>query len=277
MHADGLPTIAVVGYSHKPTAREPFLLFLFPFSLFSMPATVYFFEQSALSLIADQDSKRHAHRALQLCVGLAGGFEIERDGWESVSQALLAPDQPHRVRTREGPVACLFLDPGPRHYQHWLDAGGLPQAASAALIAGLQHLWRQPDAALARRLAAEWSAAALPGLAHAAAPIDARMQRALQQIEADASLALNHRDLAALAHLSTSRFAERFRAETGMPVRNYLLWRRLLRALKALQTGASVTDAALDAGFADTAHLSRSFRRVLGAAPSELRHGHGGA
>ena len=242
-----------------------------------MPATVYFFEQSALSLIADQDSRRHAHRALQLCVALDGAFELERDNWASVQHAVLAPDEAHRVRTRACRVACLFIDPGPRHYQQWLTNAGLALAPTPALVDGLRQLWASPDAALARRLAAEWSAAALPGLAHAADPIDARMQRVLQQIEADASLALNHRDLAALAHLSTSRFAERFRAETGMPVRNYLLWRRLLRALKALQGGASVTDAALDAGFADTAHLSRSFRRVLGAAPSELRHGHGGA
>lgn len=236
-----------------------------------MPATVYFFEQCALSLIADQDSRRHAHRALQWCVGLDGGFEIERTAWAVVEQAVLAPDEAHRLRTGACRVACLFLDPGPRHYQCWLDAGGLPQAPAAELVDGLRRLWAYPDAALARRLAAEWSAAALPGLAHSAAPIDGRMQRVLQQIDADARLALNHRDLAALAHLSTSRFAERFRAETGMPVRNYLLWRRLLRALKALQDGANVTDAALDAGFADTAHLSRSFRRVLGAAPSELR------
>lgn len=236
-----------------------------------MPATVYFFEQSALSLIDDQDSRRHAHRALQLCAGLDGAFEIQRVGWASVQHAVLAPDEAHRVRTGACRVACLFIDPGPRHYQRWLAEGGQPLAP--ALVDGLRQLWACPQPALARRLAASWNAAALPGLAYTAAPIDGRMQRVLQQIDADPSLTLNHRDLAALAHLSTSRFAERFRAETGMPVRNDLLWRRLLRALKALQDGASVTDAALDAGFADTAHLSRSFRRVLGAAPSELRHG----
>lgn len=237
-----------------------------------MPATVYFFEQSALSLINDQDSRRHAHRALQLCVGLDGAFEMERGGWASVQHAVLAPDEAHRVRTGACRVACLFIDPGPRHYQRWLADGGQPLAPAPALVDGLRQLWAHPAPALARHLAAAWSAAALPGLAHSAAPIDGRLRRVLEQIDADATLTLNHRDLAALAHLSTSRFAERFRAETGMPVRNYLLWRRLLRALKALQDGANVTCAALDAGFADTAHLSRSFRRVLGAAPSELRH-----
>ena len=75
---------------------------------------------------------------------------------------------------------------------------------------------------------------------------------------------------AAVAHLSVSRYAERFRAATGMPVRNYLLWRRLLLAVEKLRGGASVTDAAHESGFSDAAHLSRSFRRILGATPSDL-------
>ncbi len=34
--------------------------------------------------------------------------------------------------------------------------------------------------------------------------------------------------------------------------------------------GASVTSAAYRAGFSDSAHLTRTFRRMLGATPSEL-------
>jgi AraC-like DNA-binding protein len=50
-----------------------------------------------------------------------------------------------------------------------------------------------------------------------------------------------------------------------------VLWRRLLLAVQRLEGGDSVTAAAHAAGFADAAHLSRSFRKVIGAAPSELR------
>jgi AraC-like DNA-binding protein len=37
--------------------------------------------------------------------------------------------------------------------------------------------------------------------------------------------------------------------------------------------GGSLTDAAHEAGFADSAHLSRTFRRMFGVAPSSLHIG----
>lgn len=55
-----------------------------------------------------------------------------------------------------------------------------------------------------------------------------------------------------------------------MPV-PYSVWRRWLRlqhALAAVQAGASLTAAAHAAGFADSAHLTRSCRAMFGITPS---------
>ena len=48
-------------------------------------------------------------------------------------------------------------------------------------------------------------------------------------------------------------------------MRPYILWLRLQRAACDLTEGASVTSAAHHAGFSDGAHLTRTFRRMLGA------------
>jgi len=78
--------------------------------------------------------------------------------------------------------------------------------------------------------------------------------------------------------LSASRFGHLFREHTGLPFRRYVLLTRLQRAVGEIAVGLSLTDAALAAGFADAAHLSRTFRRMFGIAPSELGiHRRGGA
>jgi AraC-like DNA-binding protein len=77
-------------------------------------------------------------------------------------------------------------------------------------------------------------------------------------------------NLARLAGLSPSRFMHLFTESMGIPLRPYLLWLRVQRAAAALTTGNSVTDAAYLAGFADAAHLTRTFRRMLGTTPRDL-------
>ncbi len=240
---------------------------------FAVTATLHFFDREVLSIADTRDSGLHAHRAAQLMLGLDGGFDlVDADGHaQSLAWAVLPPGEEHRIRGTGGRIAYLFVDPGLRTWNAWRAAGGVPAEPAAALVEGLRDLSKgRRDVEQARRLAGDWRAASLPGLFDAAAQ-DARIARALAAVDADPVAEHDHRRLAALAHLSPSRFAERFRVETGMPVRNYLLWRRLLTAVAALEHGDSVTEAAHRCGFADAAHLSRSFRRVLGAAPSELR------
>lgn len=64
--------------------------------------------------------------------------------------------------------------------------------------------------------------------------------------------------------LSESRFLHLFREQMGIAWRPYLLWRRLLCAVNMIRQGSNATDAAHRAGFADSAHLSRTFVRMFG-------------
>lgn len=77
-------------------------------------------------------------------------------------------------------------------------------------------------------------------------------------------------EAAEVACLSESRLAHLFRAELGLPLRPYVLWLRLMRAVELASQGHSLTDAAHGAGFADGAHFSRVWRRMFGIAPSDF-------
>jgi AraC-like DNA-binding protein len=64
--------------------------------------------------------------------------------------------------------------------------------------------------------------------------------------------------------LSEGRFLHLFKQQMHIAWRPYLLWRRLLCAVTAIQRGNSATEAAHIAGFSDSAHLSRTFRNNFG-------------
>lgn len=238
-----------------------------------MPLQVHVFAGTSLVLGRASDSGRHAHRAAQLVLALEAPFELHAGGpLQRVDWAVLAPQQVHRIRGEGQRIAHLFVDAGPRAWLQWRANGGEPRVPDSALQAGLRELGNagsQRD--LAFTLAQRWRQHSLPGLADGGID-DPRIAAAVARIDADpAAEGHDHRRLAQAVHLSPSRFIALFRAQTGLPVRNYVLWRRLLLAVQRLEGGDSVTAAAHAAGFADAAHLSRSFRKVIGAAPSELR------
>lgn len=63
-------------------------------------------------------------------------------------------------------------------------------------------------------------------------------------------------------YLSQSRFVTLFKQNVGVPFRRYLMWQRLLEAVKQVTSGTSLTEAARESGFADSAHLSRTFKHL---------------
>lgn len=107
-----------------------------------------------------------------------------------------------------------------------------------------------------------------------AAPLDARVRDVLEWLDvmesngrwAEVTLerALEH------ACLSRSRFLHLFSSHVGSPWRTYLVWRRALVAITLASEGVTLTHAAHQAGYADSAHLSRQFLALFGFSPSAL-------
>ncbi|TBN47188.1 AraC family transcriptional regulator [Pseudomonas sp. BGI-2] len=92
--------------------------------------------------------------------------------------------------------------------------------------------------------------------------------RLIKVIEALRRGKTGRRELAAVVHLSPTRFSHWFVEQTGLPLRSYARWLRLTQALQHLAKGVRLTDAAHEAGFSDSAHFSRTFRALLGIDPS---------
>jgi AraC-like DNA-binding protein len=74
--------------------------------------------------------------------------------------------------------------------------------------------------------------------------------------------------LAREADISASRLSHLFSQQVGTPLRPYVLWQRLMRVADHVRLGRTLTEAAQAAGFCDSAHFSRVFRRMFGMTPS---------
>jgi AraC-like DNA-binding protein len=104
-----------------------------------------------------------------------------------------------------------------------------------------------------------------------AAKSDPRLQIILQKIHQEINTENSKRsELAQQIALSDSRFSHWFREQTGMPLRSYRKWLRLIVALETILDGSTAIDAAHAAGFSDQAHFSRTFLAMFGVTPHSL-------
>ncbi|PXX45236.1 AraC family transcriptional regulator [Undibacterium pigrum] len=100
---------------------------------------------------------------------------------------------------------------------------------------------------------------------------NARLKLAADFIHEHCTQDLSLDDISAHAGLSASYLFRAFRKQYDMTPHAYLINRRVQYAQEKLRQGASIADAALEAGFADQAHFQRVFKRLLAATPGQYQ------
>jgi len=216
---------------------------------------------------------RHSHHCVQLLMVMRGTLRIRtgsRDKWRTCGAALVRPDAFHEVDAPRGSTLLIGF----------VDMEGVLGAALAEII-------HSDILSIPAKQVTQWRVALGPNLNEASVErwvrrdllngrrpvkIHPRVNRVLKHVRerlgrgADFSL----KTLAAVSGLSPSRFMHVFTESVGVPLRPYILWLRLQRGACELMNGATATEAAQIAGFSDGAHLTRTFRRMLGTTPTDL-------
>ena len=100
---------------------------------------------------------------------------------------------------------------------------------------------------------------------------DARLSRAISALHEDPGRSWSNGDLAAVAGMSLSRFADAFRAVVGEAPQSYLRRWRMTLARQDMDRGARVQAVARRYGYASSEALSRAFHRQFGVNPTDLR------
>ncbi len=235
---------------------------------------------SAGPAVGDQGFKGtfHSHHAVQITFALDGWFRLETaDHCEEAAASAVAPDTRHMI-SAHGTVAHLYVEPESRFGRAAIRRlfatrrlapvdidlfGGLPGELTAA--------FRDPATDDSRFVAiGRAMIEKLAGDVGDAVP-DARVSRVISWLASQSAVPVRLADAAAVAGLSPDRLRHVFVRHTGLPFRTYVLWLRLLNAVEAFSHGATLTSAAHQAGFSDSAHFSRTFRRTFGITAAELR------
>jgi AraC-like DNA-binding protein len=229
-------------------------------------------------------SEWHEHHAHQIALALEGEFRFRTDlrgNWTTFEAAIVSSHCPHQFELDGATMAHLFVEPESTEgralsKQFCAPAiSALPQPAarqSADLLLGALRGHADADAMRAVARAAVAMMAGTTIKTATAEAGDARLARALALIRSRVRARVSLADAAAAAALSPSRFRHLFVKETGTSFRAYLLWLRINVAIEAAMAGASWTEAAHEAGFADSSHLTRTHKRMFGIEPTAIRH-----
>ena len=192
-----------------------------------------------------------------------------------VTCILASLDRPLTVCTQAERIHgdLVLIRPG---VEHWVEING---RARVLYFDGLDF---PLSAALADRVPRELAPLAIDALAASAGAQDelrARLSygrarcptaiaRAVQTIMQDPMMRMSQVELAERLRLERTQALRAFKAATGMTFRELKRWTALCAATRQIAEGELVRTAAMDAGFADTAHLTRTFRTAFGTTPT---------
>ena len=228
-------------------------------------------------------TQHHAHPEYQITLTMAGRGHLTYLGGRAVIPAgclvILHPGEPHILGTadRTSPWSLRSLHIPP----HWFEANGpllvqpVPLVVDPSLERGFDDVWQgfagQDMAAALTRLARLLRAR--PGLEPDARPRSDLVRRCLEVLAAQLDRPMSMIDLAQSVGATTAQVRRAVTQATGLPPLTWHLQRRIGEAKHLLAKGGAIVAIAGATGFADQAHFTRHFTRLVGVSPARYAAG----
>lgn len=220
----------------------------------------------------------HKHPVIQQVISRAEAFSsrVVNGSWEPKQGLLIAPNYAHECDATGIPIFSANIDPDSAPGE-WIQSHFLKQKKVVNYPSNYFPVFNLNQFGQFIALQ-DWKQAytqildffGYPNTGNSPKKYDPRIQDVLDFIAHQPEQATNTKQLMNVAHLSESRLLHLFKSEIGLPIRNYIQWYRLQMALRHIQAGYNLTQAAYQAGFSDQAHFSRVSVKMLGIPPSSF-------
>ncbi|QXC60622.1 helix-turn-helix transcriptional regulator [Aquihabitans sp. G128] len=205
-------------------------------------------------------TETHAHHAVQIIDALQSVEVRSAAGAITTARLLMIPADAAHQLTAEGQFAVMtYLEPTLVSTVSAPDPAAWARTAESLGLGLGSGLAEQQVELLLARLGSAGALAADELVAAAAEEVRKRLPGPIRLT-----------DIAAALSISPSRLSHRFSTARGIPLGRWVLWERLQLAASATARAQDLTSAAHAAGFADSSHLHRTFRRMFGIAPSDV-------
>ncbi|MBL4782066.1 MAG: helix-turn-helix transcriptional regulator [Porticoccaceae bacterium] len=239
-------------------------------------STLYIWPDMTLFIGPLQSLGLHAMQTTAINVGLYQPFTLStEDGLTSSHRcAMIGAGQKHELAANGGIVASLLIERNSSAYHHLPQNNACPARAITPISAAKWVDYLQMIAEVKPTKAVVYNLLKhLLSVDSTAPAMDPRIANAMSAIRLSPESDLSQAQFAAAQGLSQSRFRHLFREQSDIPFRRYRLWRRIISAMEALHNENNITQAAMAAGFSDSAHFNRCFQQAFGLNPSRLfRH-----
>jgi AraC family transcriptional regulator len=229
----------------------------------------------------------HQHERAHLLMVYAGEVldqSAQESHWVRPGELLLRPAGiRHANRVGAGGAQLIFIDMMPSLAEAFQPFYGQAWASARLTFAMLRHL---PDQLRTEMASLDRiSRRILPGLVEQLLGIGARaiggsadpawLRQAVALLDGSFAEGIEVAEVARRIGVSPSRLSHVFRAQFGRSIGGYLRGLRVEAAAQALrETDDSIAAIAADCGFADQAHLSRTFRAERATTPMVYRRQH---
>ncbi len=210
----------------------------------------------------DLNTEKHSHPIVEIISATNGTFSLQSNEWtnENLVFAIIDSNTKHKVVSRNCSVRMLMLESYNSQLYDFLRNEGIEFqngvflkssfVKKEELFSGIKKL------ALTKDLKT---------------PTDKRIGDSIKFIEENELEYKNlMSELTSQVFLSDSRLSHLFKEHIGISIKKYLVWNKLRQAINLyLNEQTNLTDVSLQSGFFDQAHLSNSFKNVLGVSPSK--------